>query len=504
MAEVRISWLSRVRARLISNFYPPHVQRIGVQQNFEVYSFTNPKAARYSDQAPGIFSLKLDGMDTPIFLLDKNVTESLRDSAEVYIKYYDESTRLVGRINKRQQFRDYARQEQERLDVILQTAQEDLQLEDGMNSGRKDEMDFAARRFRQLETRLAWLRRDEENTAKEVATNRKSGLNQFIALCLLIFPSLDAASLIRSDFGNDADLVIQEPMFERVSRVPGDGEDLSIVSGIIPDYNHPGDRGRGDGFPVRREWTAGSTEQQTQEETLDEAVDAGPVQSPRSLAEDAYHHAKYRLRRAQDRFEDRRSLQREMAIQQRLDAGEENTNAVVKKDTDLRAYQAGQVLTRELIIAEAEFQATKRKCQDIGLDITYDDDLSSVFPGTSQDGFRISDGFQDERQKNRNAPAIIAWCETLPDLIDGILADQESFTFVPDCDDWTDNAGSLRDFDSGSVQETGKKRKRIDEVADYNKGLRDAAVDHWARTQKRSKTLFHEADGLRVYTKEGR
>lgn len=146
------------------------------------------------------------------------------------------------------------------------------------------------------------------------------------------------------------------------------------------------------------------------------------VSTPRDLAERAFRAQREELDNAELAFASKTELRdQEVAdLRRRLAAGTANSHDV--EAFQLSDFTRVQTLTRRLIEAEARFRKAKAECQELGADIL-DDGISSIFPSNlSGDDSAMTEGIPTADDKTRIAPKILRWRDTLPNVVDTLLA----------------------------------------------------------------------------------
>ncbi|KAK4633749.1 hypothetical protein CLAFUR0_02670 [Fulvia fulva] len=172
-------------------------------------------------------------------------------------------------------------------------------------------------------------------------------------------------------------------------------------------------------------------------------------------AEQDYCQRTRELQTAQDRFDNRLAVHNQEAAQfhTRLRRGQTLDDKIL--EFDMRHYQRGQQLTRELIEAEERFAVAKQNAIRLGVR-TEGDDRTSGFLDDQEDGLVI-----DQRPpKDRvNQGRIHAWLNALPGKF-GTSAISLGPEAWPEVDDW-DAGMELGSSDSASVVAGGSRRRRI-------------------------------------------
>lgn len=314
----------------------------------------------------------------------------------------------------------------------------------------------------------------------------------------------DATHLINSDAaGHLADFTDHTyQLLRRANIIPH--HEMLEEDGIDPDWEHKyrftyGDDSSSEGSDAPQppdqdddQQGPGPTNARGSAEPGDDAV---------TVAETAarqYTTTRQNLIAAQQNFRNRGAarLQRAVPLNQRLNDGEAGDDDIT--EFELQDYMNNQRLTRELIEAEEACRAAKAECVTQGANIL-NSDMTSMFPDMSEDDSAMTNGAQTQGRRDLLRPAMLDWQRNLPDFVDTVLAEQAEWTRRPAVDQW--DAETVRDYDSVSMREWGRKRKRIDTVLADNQALHDQAVAQWVRDTNKRPMLFHQRDATRVFSR---
>ncbi|KAK4632143.1 hypothetical protein CLAFUW4_02671 [Fulvia fulva] len=423
------------------------------------------------DLTAEIVDLEHEGNPRKVLMLTEDVIHQLQSTVHLGREIRDTQGALEARRALVNEYRDYATAEQER--------QQNIFFEDPIE-GNNDRRKRARTKGEFLSARLQEADGDERALDDRLAQLDEKAVNQVRMTAGYLNQVLIRGSLVGTD-SVDRHETASDVAFRDRYTVPEASSDV--------DDNREADAIRED----------------------DEAIHnpASQILSEAQIAEREYRQKLLDLERAQTRF-DRYQMVRDIeaaAFRQRLEAGQHVHENIL--DFDLRHYQRGQDLTRELIQAEEQLALAKARAVKLGVSIT-DDDLSSGFVEDSQDGSMLD---AREPRQRVDLPRVLDWAAILPETTDpqnsargfwdslyharGLTVKSEEW---PELDAW--NPGpELRSSDSASVVAEGHEKRRIEKhrATTTTKSVLDATKAHWGLHNDRGLTAAQWDRGHRMW-----